>query len=81
MPRKSLNALSLRDELWNTHLAVKSGKIGVDVGNALARNAREILRSVAEQRRAQRDAGLSMSEDLATFVDPTGTAKPRGKAD
>jgi hypothetical protein len=78
MARKPLTAITLRDELWNTHTAVKAGTVGVDVANALSRNAREILRSVAEQRRAQREAGLTLSSDLMSFVDPTGSARPRG---
>lgn len=78
---KTLNALSLRTELWDTHLGIKAGNVPVDVGNALSRNAREITRSLDGQRKAQRESGLGLSTDLVAFIDPTGTAKPRGKTE
>ncbi len=69
-PALDLNAINLKDALWSTLQDVKSGKITPGSGDAIAAQAREILRTVKVQLQIFTQAGESVTSELIDFAKP-----------
>jgi len=68
MPK--LNAVNLKDQLWETLQDVKSGKTTPGSGDAVAAQAREILRTVRTQLAIFTQAGKAVTDELIDFAKP-----------
>lgn len=66
--QKELTAQSLRDELWETLLGVRDGKIDVKSANAIATTSREILRIVKTEIHVAELSGKTPSESVNGFL-------------
>lgn len=62
-----LTATSLKTALWETLGDIKSGSIQPNQGDAIASQAREILRTVKVQLQITSQAKRSVPADLITF--------------
>lgn len=67
---EALDAVSLKDALWETLQKVKSGKITAGSGDAIAAQAREILRTVRTQLAVLGQAGKSVTKEMIDFANP-----------
>jgi len=67
---KALNAINLRDQLWQTLKAVKSGEMTPASGDVVAAQAREILRTIKVQLSIFSQAGKAVSDELVDFAKP-----------
>ena len=65
-----LNAVTLKDELWDTLQRVKSGDITTATGDIIAVQAREILRTVRTQLAIFSQSGDSVSVEVSEFAKP-----------
>ena len=65
-----LNAINLKAALWDTLQKVKSGEMTPGAGDAVAAQAREILRTTRTQLAIFTQAGKSVSEELVDFAKP-----------
>lgn len=76
-----LNAVNLKTALWDTLKQVKSGKMTPGSGDAVASQAREIIRTVRTQLAIFSQSGKEVSEEVVTFAtskrEPEAIAKPR----
>ncbi len=70
---KQLNAVNLREELWDTLQQVKSGKMTPASGDVVASQAREILRTVKTQLAIFSQSGRAVSSELVDFAKPKGS--------
>ena len=71
MPRsQKLNAVALKGALWETLQAVKSGKMDPGEADAIAGQAREILRTTRVQCQVLRLAAEDITDELVLFADP-----------
>lgn len=73
MPRNkknALNAINLKETLWDTLQKVKNGKVTPASGDVVASQAREILRTVRTQLQIFSQAGKSVSAELVDFAKP-----------
>ena len=68
----SLNAVNLKDALWQTLNDLRSGKITPGAGDAVASQAREILRTVRTQLQIFTQSGKSVTNELIDFAKPEG---------
>lgn len=66
----ALNAVNLKNELWDTLQSVKCGKTTPATGDVVASQAREILRTVKTQLQVFSQAGESVSSELIDFAKP-----------
>lgn len=66
---KSLNASNLKTELWNTLVELRGGKIQPGQGDAIASQAREILRTVRTQLLVTSQAKRSVPVDCIEFAE------------
>jgi hypothetical protein len=66
----SLNAVNLKAALWETLNNVKTGKMTPGSGDAIAAQAREILRTVRTQLLVFSQAGESVAAELIDFAKP-----------
>ncbi len=66
-----LNAVNLKDALWTTLNDLRSGKITPGAGDAVASQAREILRTVRTQLQIFTQSGKSVTNELIDFAKPT----------
>lgn len=66
---KSLNASNLKNELWNTLVELRDGKIQPGQGDAIASQAREILRTVRTQLLVTSQAKRSVPVDCIEFAE------------
>lgn len=67
---ESLNAINLKTALWDTLQKVRSGEMTPGTGDAVASQAREILRTVRTQLAVFSQAGKSVSDELVDFAKP-----------
>lgn len=65
-----LNAKNLKQALWETLHAVRTGKMTADSGDAVAGQAREILRTVRVQLAIFAAASDTVSDELIDFAKP-----------
>ena len=68
--RTELNAINLREELWETLQLVKAGKMTPASGDVVAAQAREILRTVKTQLSIFSQSGRAVSAELVDFAKP-----------
>ena len=68
MPK--LNAVNLKDQLWEVLQDVKAGKVTPGSGDAIAAQAREILRTVRTQLAIFTQAGKAVTDELIDFAKP-----------
>lgn len=66
-----LNAVNLKSSLWDTLNDLRSGKITPGAGDAVAAQAREILRTVRTQLQIFTQSGKSVTNELIDFAKPT----------
>ena len=64
-----LNASNLKRELWNTLNELRNGKIQPGQGDAIASQAREILRTVRTQLMVTSQAKRPVPTDCLTFAE------------
>ena len=64
-----LNATNLKDALWDTLNGLKDGSLQPGQGDAIASQAREILRTVKAQLQITSQAKRSVPADLITFAE------------
>lgn len=64
-----LNAGNLKRELWNTLNELRNGKIQPGQGDAIASQAREILRTVRTQLMVTSQAKRPVPTDCLTFAE------------
>ncbi len=65
-----LNAVNLKDSLWATLNDLRDGKITPGAGDAVAAQAREILRTVRTQLQIFTQSGKSVTNELIDFAKP-----------
>lgn len=66
---KELTAVNLKSELWNTLTELRAGKIQPGAGDAIASQAREILRTVRTQLMVTSQAKRSVPADCIAFAE------------
>lgn len=66
-----LDAVNLKEALWTTLQGVQKGDITPGSGDAIASQAREILRTVRTQLTIFAQAGQSVSKELINFATPS----------
>lgn len=66
---KTLTAASLKDALWETLNAVKDGTMQPGQGDAVASQAREILRTTNTQLRIFQQAKRAVSLEVVDFAE------------
>lgn len=74
---KKLDAVNLKDVLWETLNKVKSGKITPAQGDVIGGQAREILRTVKTQLMIFSQAGQGVTEELCDFAAPAKRRRMR----
>jgi len=67
-----LNATNLKNALWETLNSVKDGTMQPGQGDAVASQAREILRTTNVQLRIFQQAKRQVSTDIIDFAEKTG---------
>jgi len=67
---KVLSGVTLKQELWETLQDIKSGGIDASQGDAIAAQAREILRTTKTQLQIISLAKESVSSELIDFAKP-----------
>lgn len=72
-----LNAVNLKQRLWETLNGVKSGKITAGSGDAVASQAREILRTVRTQLQIFSQSSQAVTQELIAFAKPESKASRR----
>lgn len=65
-----LNAVNLKASLWNTLQQLRAGNITPGAGDAIASQAREILRTVKTQLQIFTQSGKSVTNELIDFAKP-----------
>lgn len=65
-----LNAVNLKNALWTTLQALREGTITPGAGDAVASQAREILRTVRTQLQIFTQSGKSVTAELIDFAKP-----------
>lgn len=70
-----LNAINLKEVLWETLKKVKAGRISPAAGDVIASQAREILRTVKTQLLIFGQAGDTVSDEVIDFAKPDGKSK------
>ena len=74
--KRELNAINLKEVLWDTLNDVRKGKITPASGDVVASQAREILRTVRTQLTVFAQAGRAVSQELVDFSMP-GAGEPK----
>lgn len=64
---KKLNAENLKEVLWDTLQKVKSGKMEAGQGDAIASQAREILRTTVVQLKVAQQGNRAIPSDVIDF--------------
>lgn len=67
--KKALTAVSLKDALWETLQDIKTGVIQPGQGDAIASQAREILRTVKVQLQITSQSKRSVPIEVITFAE------------
>lgn len=65
--KQKLNAENLKETLWETLQAVKSGKMDAGQGDAIASQAREILRTTVVQLKVAQQGNRTIPMDVINF--------------
>lgn len=65
---EQLNAVTLKQQLWETLHGIKNGEIDAAKGDAIASQAREILRTTKTQVLILDKSHLEMTKELRTFA-------------
>ena len=68
--QSNLNAIKLRDALWETLNKVKDGELTPGSADAVASQAREILRTVRTQLAIFSQASIAVTGELIDFAKP-----------
>lgn len=68
---QQLNATNLKTALWETLNAVKNGEMQPNQGDAVASQAREIIRTTNIQLRIAQQAKRNVGTDLIDFAEKT----------
>jgi len=66
---KELNASNLKTALWDTLNAIKDGTVQPGQGDAIAAQAREILRTVKVQLQVTNQSKRSVPADVIAFAE------------
>jgi len=66
---KELTAASLKKELWGTLNELRAGKIQAGTADAIAAQAREILRTVRTQLMVTQQSKRSVPADVIAFAE------------
>lgn len=66
---KELNASNLKNELWGTLQDLRTGAIQPGQGDAIASQAREILRTVKTQLQVTQQSKRSVPADVIAFAE------------
>lgn len=67
---EQLNAVTLKEKLWSTLNAIKDGNLEASKGDAIASQAREILRTVRTQVTILDKAHADITKELVDFAKP-----------
>lgn len=70
MQTRKLSAVTLKEDLWETLQAVKSGKLDPAAADSVAGQAREILRTVKIQCMILSQAKENVTAELVGFAKP-----------
>lgn len=70
MQKPELNAINLKEVLWDTLNGVRAGKISTAQGDVIASQAREIIRTVKTQLAIFNQAGDGVSAEVIDFAKP-----------
>lgn len=70
--KAELSAINLKQALWETLEALREGAISPGSGDAIASQAREILRTKRTQLAIFTQSGKQVSEELIRFAQGTG---------
>ena len=65
-----LNAVNLKNTLWDTLNEIKNNKIMASEGDAIASQAREILRTTKVQLKILQQASKNVTQELIDFAKP-----------
>lgn len=65
---ETLNAVTLKKQLWETLHEIKNGSMDAAKGDAIASQAREILRTTKTQLSIMDKARMDVSEELKNFA-------------
>lgn len=68
--KNDLNAINLKGQLWETLQGIRSGDITPGSGDAVAAQAREILRTVRTQLAIFTQANQAVTDELIEFAKP-----------
>ena len=69
---EQLNAVTLKTSLWETLNGIKNGEIDAAKGDAIASQAREILRTTNTQLKIVTMAKVELSDEIKGFAIPKG---------
>lgn len=72
--KKELDAVTLKETLWDTLGELRSGKIDAAVADSVAAQAREIIRTSRLQLNIMQQAKQTVPDELVSFGAP---ARPR----
>lgn len=67
-PSDKLTAVNLKTALWNTLQGIRAGEISAGSGDAIASQAREILRTVRVQLAIFSQSGQSVTQEVTDFA-------------
>lgn len=70
MPDKPLNAINLKAALWSTLEDIRAGRMAPGAGDAVASQAREIIRTARTQLAIFSQAGQAVTNELIDFAKP-----------
>ena len=78
MPRQKLNAVALKDTLWNAVIDVRNGRLDPAVADSMATATREILRTIKTQQSICSQSHEAIPDELVDFAKPPAN-KERAK--
>lgn len=70
MPNVDLNAVNLKEALWDTLNGLRTGQVEPGVANQVAAQAREIIRASRLQLNILQQAHQTVSDELVSFAAP-----------
>lgn len=76
--QNELNAVTLKTMLWNTMHQLRLGKVSAMTANAVATQAREILRAARFQMDVMNKPTKKVSAELQRFANPGKRSNPQG---
>ena len=68
MTKNELTAKNLKNTLWDTIVDLREKKIDPGYADAIASQAREVVRIVREQRMIANSAGIAMPDEVIDFA-------------